>query len=126
MSKETKKRKEEHIEISLTQNNQSKQITTGFEDICFVHKALPGIDKDKINLSVSFLDHKFVAPLLVGAITGGISKATQINSIIAEAVEQLGLGMGVGSQRAAIEDIKLEKTFSIARKKAPTAFIMAI
>jgi len=35
------------------------------------------------------------------------------------------LGMGVGSQRAAIEDKKLERTFSIARKKAPTAFLIA-
>jgi isopentenyl-diphosphate delta-isomerase len=35
------------------------------------------------------------------------------------------LGMGVGSQRAAIENPKLAKTFSIARKKAPNAFIIA-
>jgi len=40
-------------------------------------------------------------------------------------VEELGVGMGVGSQRAAIEDKKLEKTFAIARKKAPTAFLIA-
>jgi isopentenyl-diphosphate delta-isomerase len=40
-------------------------------------------------------------------------------------VEELDLGMGVGSQRAAIEDKKLEKTFAITRKKAPTAFLIA-
>jgi isopentenyl-diphosphate delta-isomerase len=40
-------------------------------------------------------------------------------------VETLHLGMGVGSQRAAIENAKLEKTFAVARKKAPTAFLVA-
>ncbi|MCJ7714642.1 type 2 isopentenyl-diphosphate Delta-isomerase, partial [Candidatus Bathyarchaeota archaeon] len=35
------------------------------------------------------------------------------------------IGMGVGSQRAALEDQDLEKTFAIARQKAPTAFLIA-
>ncbi|MDH5794210.1 MAG: type 2 isopentenyl-diphosphate Delta-isomerase, partial [Candidatus Bathyarchaeota archaeon] len=86
---------------------------------------LPEIDKQKIDLSTTIFNHKFAAPLIVGAITGGTPEATKINATIAEAVEEIGLGMGVGSQRAAIEDKKLEKTFSIARKKAPTAFLIA-
>ena len=57
--------------------------------------------------------------------TGGTEEATKINSSIAEAVENLHFGMGVGSQRAAIQDKKLEKTYSVARKKAPTAFLIA-
>ena len=73
----------------------------------------------------SFLGKKFSAPLIVGAMTGGTEEATKINASIAEAVEKLGLGMGVGSQRAAIEDQKLEKTYAIARKKAPNAFLIA-
>jgi isopentenyl-diphosphate delta-isomerase len=40
-------------------------------------------------------------------------------------VETLQLGMGLGSQRAAIENPKLAETFSVARKKAPTAFLIA-
>jgi len=125
LAKETRKRKADHIRISLNQNVQAKKITTGFEDIYFVHKALPEIDKQEIDLSTTVFNHKFSAPLIVGAITGGTPEASKINATIAEAVEELGLGMGVGSQRAAIEDKKLEKTFTIARKKAPTAFLIA-
>jgi len=125
LAKETRKRKEDHIRISLNQKIQARKITTGFEDIYFVHKALPEIDKQKIDLSTTVFNHKFAAPLIVGAITGGTLEAAKINATIAEVVEELGLGMGVGSQRAAIEDKKLEKSFAIARKRAPTAFLIA-
>jgi isopentenyl-diphosphate delta-isomerase len=76
-------------------------------------------------LSTTVFGHKFAAPLMAGAITGGTHEATKINATIAEAVEELGLGMGVGSQRAALEDRKLEESFAVARKKAPTAFLVA-
>lgn len=125
MTRETMKRKEEHIKISLNQDVQARRITTGFEDVHFIHKALPEIDKQKIDLSTNVFDHNFEAPLIVGAITGGTPTAIKINATIAKAVEELGLGMGVGSQRAAIEDKELEKTFSVARENAPTAFLVA-
>jgi isopentenyl-diphosphate delta-isomerase len=125
VTEETEKRKIEHIRISLNRNVQARNVTTGLEDIHFVHKALPEVDKSKMNLSTTVFNHKFAAPVIVGAITGGAQEATRINATIAEAVETLGLAMGVGSQRAAIEDRRLGKTFSVARKKAPTAFLIA-
>jgi len=118
-------RKNDHIQICLEENVQARRTTTGFEDVFLVHKALPEIEREKINLSTFVFNHEFSAPLIVGAMTGGIAKAAKINAAIAEAVEELGLGMGVGSQRAAIEDPRLEDTFAIARKKAPTAFLVA-
>ena len=125
MAEKTEKRKAEHIRICLEQKAQARKATAGFEDIQLIHRALPEIDRQEINLSTSFLGKKFKAPLIVGAMTGGTEIATQINASIAQAVEKLGLGMGVGSQRAAIEDRKLEKTYAIARKKAPNAFLIA-
>lgn len=125
MSKETTKRKAEHIKISLNQNVQARGITTGFEDVSFVHRALPEIDREEIDLQAGVFGHRFAAPIIAGAITGGTPEAEKINAIIAEAVERLGLGMGVGSQRAAIENRKLAETFAVARRKAPTAFLIA-
>lgn len=125
MSNPIEERKVDHIKICLEENVQARRTTTGFKDVFLVHKALPEIERDKIDLSTTVFNHDLSAPLLVGAMTGGTAKALKINAAIAEAVEELGLGMGVGSQRVAIEDPKLEGSFTIAREKAPTAFLVA-
>jgi isopentenyl-diphosphate delta-isomerase len=125
LAEETARRKADHVRIALRQDVQARLVTTGLEDVHLIHKTLPEADKKRVNLSTTVFNHKFAAPLIVGAITGGTQEASKINSTIAEAVEELGLGMGVGSQRVAVEDGKLEKTFAIARKKAPTAFLIA-
>ncbi|UCB61596.1 MAG: type 2 isopentenyl-diphosphate Delta-isomerase [Candidatus Bathyarchaeota archaeon] len=125
MPSQTENRKVEHINISLQKDVQARKISTGFEDVYFVHQALPEINRDEICPSTCFLGHKFSAPLFVGAMTGGTPEAAKINRSIAEAVEELGLGMGVGSQRAALEDPRLRSTYKIVRKKAPNAFLVA-
>jgi isopentenyl-diphosphate delta-isomerase len=125
LGKQTENRKAEHIRICLNEKAQARKATAGFEDVQFIHRALPEVDKAKIDLSTTVFSHKFSAPLIVGAMTGGTAEATRINAAIAEAVETLQLGMGLGSQRVAIETPKLTKTFAIARKKAPTAFLIA-
>jgi len=119
------KRKDDHIRICLEEDVRAKRITSGFEDVFLLHRALPEVNRDKIDLSTEAFGHKFSAPVIVEGITGGTQKALKINANIAQAVEELGLGMGVGSQRAALEDPKLERTYSIARKKAPNAFLIA-
>jgi len=124
MPSQTEGRKADHIKICLKENVQATKTTSGFEDVFLVHKALPEIDRDSINLSSIVFNHKFSAPIIVEAMTGGVEESLKINASIAEAVEELCLGMGVGSQRAAIENSKMEKTFFITRKKAPNAFLI--
>jgi isopentenyl-diphosphate delta-isomerase len=125
LGNQIEERKVDHIKICSEENVQARGTTAGFEDVYLVHKALPEIERNKIDLSTVVFDHEFSAPLLVGAMTGGAAEATKINAAIAEAVEELGLGMGVGSQRAAIEDPKWRDSFAIVREKAPTAFLVA-
>jgi len=122
---QTERRKSNHIRISLEKDVQAQHTTTGFEDVFLVHKALPEIWKEKIDLSVRVLNNDFSAPIIVEAMTGGTNEAIKINANIAQAVENLRLGMGVGSQRAAIETPDLERAYTIAREKAPTAFLIA-
>jgi isopentenyl-diphosphate delta-isomerase len=57
--------------------------------------------------------------------TGGTKEATKINGNLAAAAEELGIGMGVGSQRAGLSSTKMVETYAIARKKAPSAFLIA-
>jgi len=118
-------RKMDHIHICLNEDVEAKKTTTGFEDIFLIHRALPELNLDEIDLSTEVFGHKFAAPIMISSMTGGAQEALKINASIAEAVEELGLGMGVGSQRAALENPNLRRTYAVVRKKAPNAFIAA-
>jgi isopentenyl-diphosphate delta-isomerase len=65
-------------------------------------------------MSSNVLGKKLKFPFIVTAITGGFSGAEKINANIAEACAELGIGMGVGSQRAAIEKID-KKSYAIIK-----------
>ncbi|HIQ03086.1 MAG TPA: type 2 isopentenyl-diphosphate Delta-isomerase [Desulfurococcales archaeon] len=99
--------------------------TTLLEDVILVHQALPEINLDEVSTQTTFLGKTLSAPLIIEAITGGHPETVKINATLAEVVEELKLGMGVGSQRAALENKDLEYTYSIVREKAPNAIIIA-
>lgn len=117
----TSNRKIQHIYICAEEEVESKW--SGFEDIFLVHNALPEIDKEAIDLSIDFLGHKFRAPLLIASMTGGHAETKKVNAALAAAAEELGIGIGVGSQRAAVENSSLEDTYSVVRDRAPNAFV---
>jgi len=116
-------RKNDHIRINIEENVKST-ISNGLESYRFVHNALPEIDLAEINLSQRIFNKKVSIPVLISSMTGGTPQAYKINEILAHAAEQYGLAMGVGSQRAAIEDNSLAETFNI-RKFAPTCLLFA-
>lgn len=120
----TRRRKIEHIEICLDEEVQCQR-STMFEDIEFVHNALPEIDKDKIDLDINFFGLRASAPLVIAAMTGGHPKTKSINQRLASAAEELGLSIGVGSQRAAVEDPSLADTFTVVRESAPSVPVIA-
>jgi isopentenyl-diphosphate delta-isomerase len=120
----TRRRKLEHIEICLDEDVQSR-VTTMFEDIEFIHNALPEIDMEKIDLTTNFFGLKASAPLVIAAMTGGHPQTFDINERLAVAAEELGLPIGVGSQRAAVEDPSLADTFRIVRERAPSVPVIA-
>jgi isopentenyl-diphosphate delta-isomerase len=120
----TRKRKIEHIEICLEEDVQSGS-STMLEDIHLIHNALPEINKDSIDLATNFLGLRADAPIMIAAMTGGHPQTYEINKRLAEAAEEIRVPIGVGSQRAAIEDPSLSNTFSVVRESAPSVPIVA-
>ncbi|MCA1818711.1 MAG: type 2 isopentenyl-diphosphate Delta-isomerase [Halobacteriales archaeon] len=108
---ETERRKEEHLRIPLEKDVRS--IPSPWDAVRLRHNALPEVDKADIDLSATFLGRKLKAPLLVTGMTGGARKAKEFNGRLAAAAAEHGLAMGVGSQRAALENPALADTYSV-------------
>jgi len=117
-------RKSDHIRINLEENVNFRQLTTGLENYHFLHQMLPEINLAEVDTSVSFLGKKLKAPLLISSMTGGTDQARQINHTLAEAAEMSSIAMGLGSQRAALENPALAPTFQV-RSVAPTTVLLA-
>ncbi len=120
-----KQRKKDGIEIPLQKDVQARTTTTYLEYVRLVHNALPELDLDEINLSTTFLGHRFSAPIIIDSMTGGTDEAIVINGRLGELAEKFGFGMGLGSQRAGLKSEELAATYAIARKNAPNAFLIA-
>jgi isopentenyl-diphosphate Delta-isomerase len=86
---------------------------------------LPEMDIEEIDTSVDFLGTRLRHPIFVSSLTGGHPDVAAINARLATIAEEYGLAMGVGSQRAAVVAPELAGTYSVARKRAPHAFLIA-
>ncbi|MGA9187228.1 MAG: type 2 isopentenyl-diphosphate Delta-isomerase [Methanosarcina sp.] len=119
----TSRRKIEHLKLCAESPVESRNVSAGFEDVTLIHRALPELNMDKLDLSVDLLGKHLKAPFLIASITGGHPDTISVNSALAAAAEELGVGIGVGSQRAAIDDPAQEESFKVVREKAPNAFV---
>ena len=124
MNLEIERRKRDHIDAVLNENVTAKGATTGFERLYFEHVALPEIDLDDVETGCAIFSKQLAAPLLLSSMTGGTDIAKKINSHLAEAAQEMGIAMGVGSQRAAIVDTTHENSFRI-RSLAPDILLFA-
>jgi len=117
-------RKSDHIHINLHKDVSFKHVSTGFERYRFIHCALPGFSLKDVDTSTTLLGRCLAAPLLISSMTGGTPEASVINQRLAEAAQATGIGLGLGSQRAAIEDPALADTYRV-RRVAPDILLLA-
>jgi isopentenyl-diphosphate delta-isomerase len=99
-------------------------LTSGLERYRFTHQALPELNLEDIDLNSGLFGRELRAPILISSMTGGTEQAGKINRVLAEAAQETGIAMGLGSQRAAIENPGLSDTFQV-RQLAPDVLLFA-
>lgn len=120
----TESRKVDHIRINLEKDVSFPRVTTGLENYRFMHRALPELNLSEIDTQITLFGRTLKTPLLVSSMTGGAAEAHTYNLRLAEAAQEYKIAMGLGSQRAAIEDDRLAYTYQV-RQVAPDILLFA-
>ncbi|MCB2195931.1 MAG: isopentenyl-diphosphate delta-isomerase [Bacteroidetes bacterium] len=92
------KRKKDHIDLAL--NSQSSGIE---HDDRFNYEPMLRRHPKEGDLSIEFLGKRMKNPIWISSMTGGTEYAKIINTNLAKASNEFGLGMGLGSCRALLE-----------------------
>ena len=109
-------RKAEHVKVVLGRDVEGRY--RYWDDIQLVHKALPEIDFDDVDTTTSLFGHRLAAPVVITGMTGGFPDAVKINENLARAAADVGIAMGVGSERAAILKGQYPDSYSCVAKYA--------
>ena len=62
-------RKADHIKINLEKDVRSA-LTNGLENYLFIHEALPELDLEQVETSLSLFGKQLAAPILISSMTG--------------------------------------------------------
>jgi isopentenyl-diphosphate delta-isomerase len=119
----TSERKDDHIRI--VKEEDVEEPGTGFADVSLIHDALPEIHLDDVDTSTEIMGAALDAPVFIESMTGGHPNATKINRALAYAADEAGIAMGVGSQRAALEEEDRRRSYEVVRDSdaGPNAFV---
>jgi isopentenyl-diphosphate delta-isomerase len=116
-------RKKDHLALCAGPNVGFRDKTTLLEEVGLVHCALPEMHADDVDSTTVLCGKTLAAPVIVAAMTGGTDVAAKVNQDIARAADELGLGFGVGSQRAMFERPETAWTFQV-RDVAPNCLLL--
>ncbi|MHC4601210.1 MAG: type 2 isopentenyl-diphosphate Delta-isomerase [Planctomycetota bacterium] len=103
MKDPTESRKSDHFHICARSDVRFHEKTTLLEEVELLHESVPGFGPEGPDPSVDLFGKRLKAPLYVSAMSGGIPEADEMNRALADLARELGLGLGLGSQRPALE-----------------------
>jgi isopentenyl-diphosphate delta-isomerase len=109
----TEQRKAEHVDIILKEKVEAEH--NFWNDVHLIHESLPEVDYEEIDISTKLFGRKLNAPIVIASMTGGFEAAKEINANLARAAAEVGVALGVGSQRAALEHPELEDTYAVVK-----------
>jgi isopentenyl-diphosphate delta-isomerase len=90
-----------------------------------VHRSLPELALDQIDLTTSVGGLRFSRPVLINAMTGGAHGVAEINRDLALLAAELDLPMAVGSQTAGIREPDVAESYRVVRHSHPHGVILA-
>src|SRR5262245_6147907 len=112
------RRKADHLALCVTDDVRFRATGPLFDQVRFVHDALPDGHFDDVDLATPLLGKTMAAPVVISAMTGGTPAAREVNRDLARAAEALSLGFGLGSQRPMLLDRSVTSTYQV-RDVAP-------
>jgi len=122
---QTTSRKQDHVELVVSQQVSHRSVSAGFEHLRFVHNAIPEIALSDVDTSTEFLGKHLDVPILISSMTGGYKDAERINRALAAMSAKYGAAMGIGSARQAFENKIYHNSFKVARKENPLGLIFS-
>jgi isopentenyl-diphosphate delta-isomerase len=117
------RRKADHLALAASGEVEFKETATLLAGVRLVHQSLPELAADELDLSTRIAGRRLAAPVIVSGMTGGTAEAGVLNRDLAWAAARLGLGFGLGSQRAMALHPELLPTYQV-REAAPDVFLM--
>ena len=116
-------RKDEHLNLAVRLHDRDRQ--NAFDDVSFIHHALPGTSVDSTDPGTTVFGVRWEAPFYINAMTGGTRATAEINAGLAGAAADAGVAIACGSQHIALRDPGCADGFRIIRSEAPQAFVLA-
>lgn len=116
-------RKSDHLALCASGEVEFRAKGTLLDQVQLVHDALPDRHVDEVDLTTQVFGKRLRAPIMISAMTGGTDEAQELNRDLARAAEQLGLGFGLGSQRAMVLRPETARTYQV-RDVAPNMLLL--
>ena len=118
-------RKARHFEICVDPASYSVESRIGrFDELGFVHRALPELDSRAVDTSLLFLGHRIALPLLISCMTGGSRSGGLLNRALAAAAQSARIPVGTGSIRILFREPELFDQFHV-KPVAPDVPVIA-